>query len=162
MPQLTPTPARRRAAVVSVKLVRERGVTYGAAEVTGPEALAAAVRAVIGDLDREAMAVVHMNQRHRIHAIEVVALGAQNMVVVTAREVFRGVLLAGAAAVALAHVHPSGDPVPSAEDWTLTRNLLAAGELLGVRVLDHVVLGDPGHVSMRESGSLWADFPFHR
>jgi DNA repair protein RadC len=64
-------------------------------------------------------------------------------------------LLASAAALVVAHNHPSGDPEPSAEDIALTRRLVSAGTLLGIEVLDHVILGEDGrHVSLKERGLL--------
>ena len=72
----------------------------------------------------------------------------------SAREVFKPAILAGSAAI-LAHSHPSGDPEPSAEDIALTRRLAAAGQLLGIELLDHVIIGEAGRfVSLRERGVL--------
>jgi DNA repair protein RadC len=69
--------------------------------------------------------------------------------------VFKPAILAGSAAVLVAHSHPSGDPEPSAEDLSLTRRLAAAGQLLGIEVLDHIVLGEAGrYVSLRQRGVL--------
>jgi DNA repair protein RadC len=66
------------------------------------------------------------------------------------REVFGPAVREGAAALIVVHNHPSGDPEPSAEDLSVTRRLIEAGELLGVPLLDHVVVGDVGYVSIRE------------
>jgi DNA repair protein RadC len=79
---------------------------------------------------------------------------------VAPREVFRGAVADSAAAIVCAHNHPSGDPTPSAEDVRITRQLVEAGRILGIRVLDHVVIGRPdatgpgapGFLSLRESG----------
>ena len=70
------------------------------------------------------------------------------------REVFKAAMLANAAAIVLAHNHPSGDPTPSPDDMALTRRLVDAGRLIGVDVLDHIVIGDGRHVSFRERGWL--------
>jgi DNA repair protein RadC len=71
------------------------------------------------------------------------------------REIFKPAILANAASVLLAHNHPSGDPTPSAEDMSVTRQLVAAGGLIGIEVLDHVVVGDMHrYVSFREAGML--------
>lgn len=67
---------------------------------------------------------------------------------------FKAALLANAAAVVLAHVHPSGDPSPSRDDIELTRRLAAAGTLLGIEVLDHIVVGHGRYASLRELGLL--------
>lgn len=152
---------RHRAAVVRVQAVRERTLTYEAT-ISGPSAMATAVRALIGEHDREAFVVVHLNAKHKIVSLEVVAVGTLSATLVHPREVFKGALLANAAAIGLAHNHPSGDPTPSPEDLALTAQLLAAGEVVGVRVLDHIVLGDDRHVSLRDTTMLWQDTPFHR
>jgi DNA repair protein RadC len=117
---------------------------------------------LIGDQDREAFVVVHLNAKHKIVSLEVVAIGTLSATLVHPREVFKGALLANAAAIGLAHNHPSGDPTPSPEDLALTAQLLAAGEVVGVRVLDHIVIGDDCHVSIRETTHLWQDQAFHR
>ena len=73
---------------------------------------------------------------------------------VTPRDVFKAAILANAAAVILAHSHPSGDPTPSRDDVELTSRLTAAGVLLGIEVLDHIVVGDGRYVSFKEIGRL--------
>jgi DNA repair protein RadC len=70
------------------------------------------------------------------------------------REVFREATRAAAAAVVLFHNHPSGDPTPSGDDWDLTRRLVDAGELIGIRVLDHIILAETKYFSFREAGRL--------
>ena len=74
------------------------------------------------------------------------------------RDLFRTALVLGANAVIVGHNHPSGDPEPSADDLTLTRRLVRAGKLLGIEILDHVIIGDPGrHVSLAERGIIPCD-----
>ena len=82
-------------------------------------------------------------------------MGCLTSSLVHAREVFKPAILAGAAAILLAHNHPSGDPEPSAEDLALTRRLKAAGDLLGIAILDHIIVGELGRfVSLRERGAV--------
>lgn len=159
--ELTPNPVRRVAAV-RVELVRERTVTYpGNGLIGSPDALDAVARAFIGASDREVFVAVYLSSKHRVTALEAVHRGTLNATLVSPREVFKGALLANAAAVGLAHNHPSSDPTPSPEDLALTKQLLLAGEVLGIRVLDHVVLGDPGYISLRETTCFWKEYPFH-
>jgi DNA repair protein RadC len=68
--------------------------------------------------------------------------------------VFKAAILANASAIIVAHVHPSGDPTPSGDDLHLTCQLTAAGTLLGIEVLDHIIVGDGRYVSFREMGHL--------
>jgi DNA repair protein RadC len=83
-------------------------------------------------------------------------VGTLDCSVVHPRDVFREAFEGGAAAVALFHNHPSGDPTPSADDARLTWRMVAAGELLGIDVIDHLVLADARYYSFREDGRLRA------
>jgi DNA repair protein RadC len=74
--------------------------------------------------------------------------------VVHPREVFREAAIGGAAAIVMFHNHPSGDPAPSPDDGELTHRLVAAGELMGIDVIDHVILGDAKYFSFKQSGRL--------
>jgi DNA repair protein RadC len=83
-----------------------------------------------------------------------VSVGSVDGTVVQPRDVFREATAAGAAAIVVFHNHPSGDAFPSADDGALTDRLVEAGELMGIPVLDHVVLGDGQFCSMRQLGRL--------
>jgi DNA repair protein RadC len=102
----------------------------------------------------ESFAVLYLNTRNQPVGREVVAIGGLNIAALRPREVFGPALKLGAAAVVLAHNHPSGDPTPSPEDLEVTRHLLEAGDLLGVEVLDHLVLAADRFRSIREAGGL--------
>ncbi len=95
-----------------------------------------------------------LDTRHRVIRTTVLSIGSLDGAAAQPREVFRQALMASAAAVVLFHNHPSGDPQPSAEDVGLTRRMVAAGVLLGIGVIDHVVLGDGRYCSLKESGYL--------
>ena len=83
-----------------------------------------------------------------------VAVGTLNSTVVQPRDVFREAMLGAAAAIVVFHNHPSGDPTPSPDDVDLTTRLAAAGALLGIDLIDHVVLGDVRYCSFKELGRL--------
>jgi len=102
------------------------------------------------DKTQEHFVVMFLNSKHRVLGVQTVAMGSLNEVTVHPREVFRGAILAGAQAVIIAHNHPSGDPNPSADDKLLTQRLVKAGELLGIPVLDHIIIGDQDHTSLAE------------
>lgn len=139
----------KRVPLVSLRLVRESTIAYAAA-LTGPEAAADVARQLIEDSDREKFVVIYLDRKNRVIGAEVVAVGTAAYVVVSPAMVFRGALVAGAAAILVAHNHPSGDPSPSPEDYALTQTLVECGRTLGVGVLDHVVVGDQSYVSVRE------------
>jgi DNA repair protein RadC len=103
--------------------------------------------------DREMFVVILVDAKHRAIGINVVSVGSLSSAIVHPREVFKPAIAGNSAAVILAHNHPSGDPSPSAEDVELTKRLRDAGELLGIRVLDHVILGDGKNFSFVDSGA---------
>jgi DNA repair protein RadC len=137
-----------------IALVREPGVTLAERPQLRAAAQAAPVLSqYIGETDREVFAVALLTVRHRVIGLHTVSVGCLTSSLVHPREVFKPAILAGSAALVLAHNHPSGDPEPSAEDFALTRRLAAAGVLLGIEVLDHLVLGEGGRfVSLRDRG----------
>jgi DNA repair protein RadC len=108
--------------------------------------------AKLAHLEQEEFWVVFLNSRHRVLGSEPVYKGNLNETQVRVGEVFREAVRRNCAAVIFAHNHPSGDPSPSPEDVATTRNLVAAGNLLGIEVLDHLVIGQGRWVSMRERG----------
>jgi DNA repair protein RadC len=104
--------------------------------------------------DREHFVVLLLDGRHRVMGEDQVSQGTLTASLVHPREVFRSAVRAAAAALVLVHNHPSGDPTPSAEDREVTRRLSKAGELLGIRIVDHVVVAEQGYHSFCESGEL--------
>jgi DNA repair protein RadC len=85
---------------------------------------------------------LHLDGKNRIVCIDVVSVGSLNQSIVHPRETFKTALLSSAAAIILIHNHPTGDPTPSREDLAITRRLREAGDILGVKVLDHIIVGD--------------------
>jgi DNA repair protein RadC len=122
--------------------------------VLSPADAHAIVRSFIGDSDREHFVVLLLDTRNRAIGVNTVSIGNLNANLVHPREVFKPALLANVASILIAHNHPSGDCEPSAEDFAITERLKQAGELLGVPVVDHLVLGEPGFYSFKEHGTL--------
>jgi DNA repair protein RadC len=102
----------------------------------------------------ETFGLLALDARHRLRREAVVSVGCLTASLVHPREVFQEAVVSRAAALVLFHHHPSGDPEPSAEDLALTRRLAAAGALMGIEVLDHLVLGAGRYVSLKERGVL--------
>lgn len=105
-------------------------------------------------LEREVLVALLLDGKHRLKRREVISVGTLTGSLVHPREFFRGAVRSCAAAAIAVHNHPSGDPEPSPEDLEVTRRLHQAGELLGVPLLDHVVVGDRSYVSLRERMSF--------
>ncbi len=109
---------------------------------------------LVRDLRREVFKAVLLDAKHAIIRDLTVSEGSLTLSVVHPREAFNQAVRESAAAVIFLHNHPSGDPRPSAEDRALTARLVAAGEILGIQVLDHVIIGDGTYVSFADEGWL--------
>lgn len=106
-------------------------------------------------LDREHFWALILSTKNRLLRMTEVSVGSLNASIVHPRELFKEAVRMSAASIVVVHNHPSGDPTPSGADLQLTRRLVRAGEVLGIELLDHVVIGDGGaHASMREMGVL--------
>jgi len=106
------------------------------------------------DARREHFMVLLLDGRQRVMSESQVSQGTLTASLVHPREVFRTAVQAAAAAIVLVHNHPSGDPSPSLEDREVTHRLVAAGDVLGIRVVDHVVVADSGFYSFKDRGDL--------
>lgn len=139
-----------------IALVREPGVKLAERPQLRTCAEAAPILAqYIGETDREVFVIAMLTIRHRLIGLHTVSVGCLTSSLVHAREVLKPLILSGSAAFLACHNHPSGCPEPSAEDIALTRRLAAAGQLVGIELLDHIVLGEAGRfVSLRERGVL--------
>jgi DNA repair protein RadC len=128
--------------------------------ISTPAHAAAVLREEMRLLDREEFRVLFLNTKSVLMKVAMVSRGSLNASIVEPREVFKDALAASAAGIILAHNHPSGDPTPSSEDIAVTKRLIKAGEVLGINVHDHIILGQkrPGHdqdfASLRELGLI--------
>lgn len=100
----------------------------------------------------ECFVVLLLNTRRRVKGHQLVTIGTMDTLLVHPREVFRCAVVAAAAAIILIHNHPSGEPTPSEADIKVTRDLIRAGQLLKIEVLDHIVIGYGKHASLRNLG----------
>ena len=107
------------------------------------------------DPERECFVVLILNTRRRVRGHHFVSIGTHDSLLIHPREIFRVVIVAAGAAIVLMHNHPSGEPTPSDSDIKVTRDLIRAGELLKIDVLDHVIIGKPSHCSLRELGYFY-------
>jgi DNA repair protein RadC len=98
--------------------------------------------------------VVLLNTKNAVIASPTVSIGTLSSSLIHPREVFKPAVHAGAAAIILAHNHPSGNARPSREDREVTGSLARAGETMGIQVLDHLIIGAPGHYSFKEHGLI--------
>jgi DNA repair protein RadC len=115
-----------------------------------PRSVAEYLLPQFGNRPVEQFGVLSLDTKHRVVRASILSIGTLDASVVHPREVFREAMAAGAAALVLFHNHPSGDPEPSEDDVLLTERLTAAGVLMGIDVLDHVILADVRYYSFRE------------
>ena len=106
------------------------------------------------ELPEEYMYMVCMNTKLDMTGVFEISHGNVNSSVVGTREVFQKALLANAVSVIFIHNHPSGDPTPSREDVEVTKRLTEAGRILGIQILDHIIIGQPGYTSLKEKGYI--------
>jgi DNA repair protein RadC len=102
---------------------------------------------------KEHFIALHLDGKNRIACLDRVSIGSLNQSIVHPRELFKTALLSSAAAILLLHNHPTGDPSPSREDLEITRRIKEAGDLLGIKVLDHIIIGD-SYLSFAEQGLI--------
>ncbi|GAC1464101.1 MAG: DNA repair protein RadC [Gemmatimonadaceae bacterium] len=121
-----------------------------ALQVRSPQDVASLLQIDMGALEQEHLRVVLLNTKNHVQAIREVYRGSVNSSQIRVSEVFRDAVKENCPAIVVAHNHPSGDPTPSPEDVRVTRDLVAAGRLLDIELLDHLVIGRNRYVSLRQ------------
>ena len=121
--------------------------------INSPADAAALIQYEMSAFEQEHLRVIHLNTRNRVLGMEDVYRGSLNASQVRVGELFKSAIRRNASAVIVAHNHPSGDPTPSADDIAITRQLVGAGKLLDIELLDHVIIGGANQFfSMKEKG----------
>lgn len=120
--------------------------------LSSPQEVAGFLMPRLRSLEQEHFLTLHLNTKNRLLGMETVSIGTLDASLVHPREVFKAAIRQSSASLILAHNHPSGDPRPSKEDINLTYRLKESGELLGIPILDHVIIGDHKYYSMKEEG----------
>lgn len=139
--------------IVTVSLIREPCASSSRRRFNQAGEVYEAFRC-LSMLDREAFLALHLNHKNQLDGVHVVSIGSLSAGLVHPREVFKSAILTNAAAIIVMHNHPSGDPTPSREDRDITERLKKAGDILGVPLMDHVVIGADSYRSFGEMGSL--------
>jgi DNA repair protein RadC len=149
-----PAVAARIAAAVELGRRMAREAAAERTRIRGPRDVHAWFGPSLRSLMQEEFRILLLTAQHAVLRDVVVTRGILDASVVHPREVFRQAIVEHAAALILVHNHPSGDPTPSAEDRLVTRQLVEAGAVLGIPVLDHVIVGDGRYISFAEAGLL--------
>lgn len=143
---------RKRVNVVSVQLVKESSFLYENRVIHNPKDAAVLFREFLGDVDREYFVVLCLNVKNEPTHLNIAHIGSLNSSIVHPREVLKPAILSNAGSVMVCHNHPSGNPEPSPEDIRVTKRLNDACDLIGIQLLDHIILGENRHVSLKERG----------
>ncbi|SHN85770.1 RadC family protein [Desulfitobacterium chlororespirans] len=122
--------------------------------INSPQDIAHLVMEEMRYLDREHFRVVSLSTKNHVLGISPISVGSLNSSLVHPRECFKEAIRRNSNAIILLHNHPSGDPTPSNEDIDVTRRLSDGGQILGIEVLDHVIIGDNRYISLKERGIL--------
>ena len=143
-----------RISVVSIKQVRESSKLYDVEKkITYPIDAANVINAVfdLENEDKEKFGILVLDTKNKVNAAHIVSMGSLDSTLVHPREVFKLAILNNASSIICFHNHPSGDPNPSKEDVNVTKRLQAAGKILGIELVDHIIIGaDKRYISLKQ------------
>jgi DNA repair protein RadC len=125
--------------------ILERGL-----QIKSPIDCADYIAEEVKHLEQEHFIGVYLDTKNRVLAKKTLFIGSLNRAIVSPREIFKEAFKHGCASIIVCHNHPSGDPTPSTQDISITKRLMEIGELMGIEILDHLVIGTDGYISMRE------------
>ncbi|MGG7175879.1 JAB domain-containing protein [Clostridium neonatale] len=144
----------KRINVVSIKMVRESSVLYNIRRISEPRDIVDLGKKFLDELDREELIVACLNAKNEVNSINVVSIGSLDNSIVHPREVFKAAVLSNAASIVMIHNHPSGDVTPSKEDKEITLRIKESGNILGICLLDHIIIGNDTYYSFKEHGEI--------
>ncbi len=150
-------PAGAARVLACLEMSRRAAVWRGGSQrsIQTPEDVVALCWPQLRGAEREHFWSLALNTKNRLVRMVEISVGSLNASIVHPRELFKEAVRCSAASVVVVHNHPSGDPTPSGADIQLTRRLVRAGDVLGIEVLDHVIIGDGGeHASLRDLGLM--------
>ena len=131
--------------IYRLQLVRDAHFRTQTKQIRQPDDAARILSAYLDGLTQEHFVVCTLDVKNRMTGIQTIAIGTLNQVAVHLRDVFKFAVLMNASAIIAGHNHPSGDPTPSRPDAELTQRIQAAGQLLDIPLLDHIIVGDDGN-----------------
>lgn len=138
---------------VRIKLITEKRL-YSEEELTSSQKVVQFISKELAECDREVLCILNCNAKCQVINMNVVSMGSLTETLVTGRELFKSAILSNARGMILIHNHPSGDCTPSKQDVLVTERLVACGELIGITVLNHIILGRGTYLSMKEANMM--------
>lgn len=144
----------KRINFISLRVVKEKSVIYENGFIRSPQDSYRCIKPFLECKDREYFIVVTLDTKNQPTSINICHIGNLNSSIVHPREVFKTAVLSNAASILIAHNHPSGVVDPSREDKEITKRLVSAGNIIGIEVLDHLIIGDDKYLSFKEQGLI--------
>jgi len=140
----------------TLKLVKENSTLYEVPVIKSPTEVYEAAKQLLAlhEEPEEHFCILCLNTKNKIVGVHTISIGSLNASIVHPREVFKAAMLNNAASIICIHNHPSGDPGPSRDDIETTHRLVNAGNILGIDVLDHIIIGDGRYISLKEQGMM--------
>ena len=145
---------KKRVSIIEVKAIREKTILYDTRKINSPLDAANLARKFLEHSDREKLVLCCLDTKNQPLSISTVSIGSLNSSIVHPREVYKAAILSNAASIILFHNHPSGDPTPSDEDVNITKRIKEAGDIIGINVLDHIIVGNDSYTSLKEKGAF--------
>ena len=150
----TNTPAKR-VNIVSLRMVKEASILYSGRKISTPYDAVEIAKTFLDGADREQLIMCTLDTKNQPTSISIVSIGSLNSSIVHPREVFKTAIMANASAIIIFHNHPSGDTSPSNEDIETTKRLNECAGILGIKLLDHIIIGDDdSYCSLKERGII--------
>jgi DNA repair protein RadC len=149
--------SRKTIDIVQTKQIKVNRLNMGdyGTTVRKPEDAAQILFTYLEGVDREYFVVMCLDTKNQVNRIETVSIGSLNASIVHPREIFKTAILANSSSIILGHNHPSGETTPSREDIEVTQRIVAAGEIMGIEILDHIIIGDDRRFySLKEKGNI--------
>ena len=144
----------KRVDIVSLKMVKESSILYANRRIGTPDDAVELLKNLLEGSDREMLVVCCLSSKNEPTNISVVSIGSLNSSIVHPREVFKIAIMSNAASIIIGHNYPSADTTPSKEDINITERIKKAGDIIGIKLLDHIIIGDKNYLSLKEEGYL--------
>lgn len=140
--------------IVRVEMIKEKNVQFTVNQIMCPKDASIIAKEFLENCDREYLIVMSLDTKNKVNNISVVSVGSLNSSIVHPREVFKTIILSNSASFIIAHNHPSGNVEPSKEDIKITERLKECGQIMGIELLDHIIIGDESYISLKEKGFI--------
>lgn len=146
--------ASKRIDIVKIKMVKESSVKYENRRIKNPWDAYKIFNDYIDDSNKEMFVLMCLNNKNEPTHISTISIGSVNESIATPAEVFKVALLSNANKIMVCHNHPSGDPKPSESDRNITERLYDSGAIIGIKLLDHIIIGDDVYYSFKENDEV--------